>query len=70
MRALPFVLFLTLVPALGLAQTAVNPDLLADWQQRLKAQGLDCMVVSPSMTPRNASVSMPFTICVSTEVFI
>lgn len=33
MRSLLFVLFLTLAPALGLAQTAVNPDLLADWQR-------------------------------------
>jgi len=33
MRSLPFVLFLTLAPSLALAQAAVNPDLLADWQR-------------------------------------
>jgi hypothetical protein len=33
MRSLPFVVPLTLAPALALAQAAVNPDLLADWQR-------------------------------------
>ena len=27
--------------------------------RRLRAQGLECMVVSPSMTPRNAAESRP-----------
>jgi hypothetical protein len=31
MRCLPLVLLLTLAPAMAVAQTAVNPDLLADW---------------------------------------
>jgi uncharacterized damage-inducible protein DinB len=33
MRSIPVVLFLTLLPAVTLAQTGVNPDLLADWQR-------------------------------------
>lgn len=31
MRFLPLVLLLTVAPAMAVAQTAVNPDLLADW---------------------------------------
>jgi uncharacterized damage-inducible protein DinB len=33
MRSIPVVLLFTLFPAVTLAQTGVNPDLLADWQR-------------------------------------